>query len=648
MKNKSEEQKKESFFPTAQENILRAGKEFVEKSRELVNPKRATFRNRLKLYNNQRKQRDKIGDTTLYNVLNTALAIYYSDELNIVFAPRDPGDNLLVENITNTAKFDYEEMDMDIIDYLVQWDKGFFGVGIRVMNDWDVDRKVPVPRSIDPMCWLPDPFGYLIPGSHRWHGFEIAYLETELTEERGFFNTGSLKARSSGGEQDAYIAALRQAQGVGNPQYKDIDAKGSKIFDCIDLFMEIEGDDGVVRKYLVTFDDEMTTIVRCQELKPIKGSKEEKNPEIIPFPISLNYLSPTRNDPFGVSYGDLCEDKQRAKSVLKNLKLAAIKAALYPMYQYNRDKIRNRRDLDFAYNKFIAIHGDVGDSTIAPINKAPTHFMETINEEQALDRDVQIATGMDQTTQGVTSDTQTTLGEINRVANNANQRFLLGSKINTWGEKRFWKLWYRMYRQNFVGDKLIRIQSNIQVKMSKITRKAFITKEDPDVIIGSKLESEYKVAQERTAWTVIAPMLLSDPSKPAASKKFIQRKTLRLYKIPQDEIDIMCPESPDESRARMENELLAKNDFVKTKLGEDHLSHNVIHSQCEPTDALVAHINSHKTMYYKSGQAALDRQRISESIDQNNSMANAGMNAMTNQNISMNSKVKSGVAPMGS
>ena len=48
---------------------------------------------------------------------------------------------------------------------------------------------------------------------------------------------------------------------------------------------------------------------------------------------------PQTEDPFGVSIPDLVEDKQRAKSIFKNLRIAAEKARIYPMYLYNRDKI---------------------------------------------------------------------------------------------------------------------------------------------------------------------------------------------------------------------------------------------------------------------------------------------------------------------
>ena len=118
------------------------------------------------------------------------------------------------------------------------------------------------------------------------------------------------------------------------------------------------------------------------------------------------------------------------------------------MYMYNRDKILNRRDLDFAFNKFIAVRGDVGQNTITPINKAPSRTSESLTNEAALDADIEIAAGAGKNQQGVMSEQSRTLGEQEMIQANANLRYALGSKINAWGERRFWRLWYRLYQQN--------------------------------------------------------------------------------------------------------------------------------------------------------------------------------------------------------
>ena len=654
-----DKQKTEGEMPTEininYEEAICQIKEEVRIAKDYVKEKRETFRERFKLYNNQRKQKDKVGDTSIFNVMTTMLAVYYSDEMNVSFEGREVGDTSHANNIQNTAKFDYDEMEMDMINYQVQWDRLFFGVGIRQCSEWNVDTKTPMPKHLSALTWLPDPKGGMDVKKFRFMGFQVEYTRSEMTEEAGFFNTNLLpRSKNKEGEDSRNNdIAYTEAQGLSQTDYKSVKNEDGEVYDMIDHFTILKGSDGIRRKYLVTVDDECKNIFRCEEIEPVTN-KEKENPAKVPFPITLNYYMPQTEDPFGVSIPDLIEDKQRAKSIFKNLRIAAEKARIYPMYLYNRDKILNRRDLDFAFNKFIAVRGDVGDTVVKPINKASAGLVDTLNTEQALDADIEISTGASKNSQGVMSEQQRTLGEQEIVQANANLRYMLGSKINAWGERRFWKLWYRLYQQNFGGaeKKIIRIQSALGSQFSTITRKIFITNQDPDIKIESKLDTEQKRNRDRMAFAAIAPMFINDPSVPQSSKNFSKRHLLRLNSLPNEMIDIMVPDTPDEHKAKMENELLSKNNTEpEIDIKEDHLSHIVIHSQAEKTPATMAHIQAHYQAYYQTGQYERDRMLNEEAMlsgkDTLNSVANINANASANMDQANNSK-SAGVMPPAS
>jgi len=631
------------------DKVLTQVKEEITMSRSYVKDKRVEWRSRFKLYNNQRKQKDKIGDTSIFNVMSTMLAIYYSDEMQVSFQGREVGDTFQANNVENTAKFDYDEMDMDIINYQTQWDRLFFGVGIRQCSEWNNDTKTPMPRHLSALGWLPDPKGGLDAKKFRWHGFEVEYSADEMTEECGFINLNLLDGEpiKQGSEQDQDRAAYRLAQGLGDIEHHTVGAdKKNSSYDMVDIFTILTGSDGIRRKYLVTVDDQCKNIFRCEEIEPVTD-KEKKNPALVPFPISLNYYMPQTEDPFGVSIPDLVEDKQRAKSIFKNLRIAAEKANLYPMYMYNRDKILNRRDLDFAFNKFVAVRGDVGNNVVVPINKATSRLSESLGNEAALDADIEIATGSSKNAQGVMSEQSRTLGEQEIVQANANLRYALGSKINAWGERRFWKLWYRLYRQNATSAtiKVIRIQSALGQQFATITRKNFITNQDPDIFIGSKLEVEQNKTKQRVSFNAIAPLFLNDPTTPLSSKNFTKRYLLQLNNIENEMIQIMVPDTPDEAKARMENELLSRNNNEpEIEMDEDHLSHIVIHSQAEKTDATMAHINAHYVAYKESGQASADKELQAAAMMKGGNQAAtavAGANANANANMMTNNNARS-------
>ena len=639
-------------LPKSVEEIIASEKDKIKQSRDYVSIKRESFRTRLKLFNNQRKQKDKIGDTTIFNLVTTLMAVYYTDEMQVAFSGRELGDTAQAANIEYTAKFDHDEMGMDEMNYLVQWDRLFFGVGIRIMAEWNKRTSTPAPKSMDAMSWLPDPSGYMSIKKFRHCGFEVEYARHEMTEEKGFFNLDMLRAKNanSGSELDETRAALTEAQNLDDV-LKNTKDPDTEIFQMIDWFTIIVGDDGIARKYLLTFDYDVKTLFKCEEIEAITED-EKADPTLVTFPLALNYYSPTRHDPFGVSVCDLAEDKQRAKSVFKNLRIAAAKAGLYPMYLYNKQKILNRRDLDFAFNKFIAVAGDVDQGTIQPLQKSPLKLDEILNSEQSLDRDVEIAVGADATTQGVTSAQAKTLGEVEQTQANANLRFMLGSRINGWGEKAFWGLWYRLYKQNFqsASKKIVRIKSAIGNQYISITRKDFITKKDPDIIIGSKLEMEKQRSRDKVAYASIMPMIAQDPTKPTVSKRFAERRLLKLYGLTPEEISVISPDTVDESRAKMENELLQRNEKVEIEIGEDHQSHNVIHAQAEDTVTRNAHIEAHKQAYIKSGQYKQDKQaELAMLTGGGNAQGNIAANQISNQNANLNNSNKQpeGVKPEG-
>jgi hypothetical protein len=82
--------------------------------------KRQLFRDQDKYLNDISGNKDKIDMKTLYYVVNTLLALYYTDEVIVDFAPRRFGTDDQARNLRHLAKFDYNEMDMSIIDYEVQ------------------------------------------------------------------------------------------------------------------------------------------------------------------------------------------------------------------------------------------------------------------------------------------------------------------------------------------------------------------------------------------------------------------------------------------------------------------------------------------------------------------------------------------------
>ena len=111
--------------------------------------KRAEWHKRLKLYNNQRRDPEKVGDNTLYVVFQTVLASLYTDTLSVLWAAVERGDEEVAENLNVLSEHDHRVMEMDELGYDWLWDAAFFGRGLIELNDFD-SKKSSVPQPIIP------------------------------------------------------------------------------------------------------------------------------------------------------------------------------------------------------------------------------------------------------------------------------------------------------------------------------------------------------------------------------------------------------------------------------------------------------------------------------------------------------------------
>jgi hypothetical protein len=619
-------------------DILAQVSQEVKISTDFVSSRRQQFRDRLALYNNQRKQKDKIGILTLYTTINTLLAVSYTDEMTVEFTARKFANSQFAQNANSVAEFDHEEMNLAEVNYYTQWDKYFYGVGLRDISTFNTTTNTPIVKTLSPLCWLPDPAtgsnfkqGY----TGRFYGFEVERSKEEMEEENGFFNVESISISKPNSEQQATKSAEQEAHGV-NPS-DDGSLKNNTIYQ-IDWFTHLKNENGGVSKYLLTVSADCKELFRIEKIEPVT-LEEKKDESLVPWPLVVNYYSPQRNNPFGVSVGDLVEDKQRAKSVLANLRIGKEKAALYPMYLYNTRAIRNRRDLDFGFNKAIGANLKENErlsDVLMPIAK-DGNTNSTFAQEQSLDAENNLATGADSMRAGVMSSQSNTATEVQQVTMNAQTRFLLGYRINIWGEKHFWRLWYRLYRQFFsqTQEKIVRLQNGFGIRYTKITRKDFITVEDPDISIISKTELRSRKDKERMAFSQIVPLLLQDPKKPDASKNYAMRYLLKLNDLANEVIEILVPDSPGEQRAKIENELLSRNISAELMLDDDHLSHMIIHSAAEDSEAKFAHIEAHRQAYILSGQQEKAAQMAMQAMAGSQNQGNMAINSIQNQAANM-------------
>lgn len=547
-----------------------------------IRPKWSEWAIRLKLYNNQRREKESIGDPLLFTIHQTILSNLYDDRLSVLFSPREDGDEETAENLTDLADFDYNEMQKDELDYYWDWDTTFFGRGLVLFMEFDRDKKVPIPINIDPFTFYRDPSATSVNGDikHRgalkmW-GYETRMTKNEMREAGVYFNIDEVKKSNSISAVDENMNLRNEAQGRDN-QNNINDLKGeNKEYRILKWFTHYNG-----KKVMVELANDLKLVVRYYEL-----------PDNEYWPLCDRACFPMSNDWDGVSIPDLVEDKQRARSVAQNLALKGIKSGLRPKYIFNSNKVKKTYLSKEELNKHIPVDGDPSNNIV------PVQTQQVKAEVQwilgLLDSAAQRATASPAPTMGQVSSGSPTATEVNKASSGSDVRYSLSAKIFGWSERRFWRQWYFLYKTFFAKDideKVIRITGAGSNKWRKLLHDNIISHIDPDVEVESKVLSDARRSvklQGFTNWTNIAL------SYPSSNKLFAIRQLGTLNGVSQDLIDLVIPPTVDELDAEDENDYLSDNKKVEIKSTDDNIVHIEIHKKAAETAAKFAHIEAHK------------------------------------------------------
>lgn len=561
-------------------------------------PKKDEWEVRLKLLNNQKRDKEAVGDTTMFSIFQTLLASLYDDRLEVVFEGQEQGDEQVAENLNALANSDYSAMEKDQTDFDWDWDTLFFGRGLCALEEYerDADKNIflPVPQILDPITFVRDPFASSINGDRfyrgacRFYGYETKLTKKQLEDNPHIFDDVDYKevkcdSSSMSLLQDA-ITARNDAQGHESPIRGEEAVLGSNSQYVVTVWQTHYEIDGKIKKVRLWLANERTKVIGLQILKTAY------------WPVIDRPLYPHSHDFDGTSIPDLTEDKQRARAVAQNLGLKAMKADLYPMYIYDSNKISNRKDLEFKFNKFIPVDGknEAITNAIAPLIKSRPNMNLLDFIYNSIDVSAQKATSTPDMQQGAVSQKERTLGEINLIASKVDTRYSLSARVFGWSEKKFWRFWYNLHKENFadsIDEKVLRVVGAFGAKWRPLTKDDLITKNyDPDIKIESRNVNRQKQMEERQLLTGYYSLILQDPT---ANRRYAFKELGRINGLTSDKLNRLFPPTIDELEAEAENELLNKNKIVPVLREQNHVQHNEVHARANLTNATKAHIATH-------------------------------------------------------
>lgn len=313
-----------SFDEADEKRLLSQVEAEYKNARDALSSKKQEWARRLKLFNNQKRNPKDVGDPLLYTIFMTVLASIYQDQMIVEWIGHEEGDDPQAENLNHLSKFDFDEMQKSIVDYVWDWDSLFFGRGMIEFTGFDRKSKTPTISVIDPFSFYRDPHATSFNDSPVDKGCRFWGQDIEMTKQEikrsGYKYIEKIEQTEIKIDADIEEGkkARNEAQNIQDVQESD-EFGDNKRYQLIKWFTHFNG-----KKCLVVTTNDFNTVVAYKPLR---------NQEVwlaVDRPSSMMSRSWD-----GVSIPDLVEDKQRARSIIENVNLQSIQNLLYTHYLYN-------------------------------------------------------------------------------------------------------------------------------------------------------------------------------------------------------------------------------------------------------------------------------------------------------------------------
>jgi hypothetical protein len=569
-------------------------------SKSITENKRQLFRNRYILYRNTEKEDDFVSVNRIRTTIRSLLSFQYYNEKTVEFFSKNIYSQEKAQNLNAVADYDYSNMNMDEMEYEVQWNKLFFGIGIKRFYGWDDDCQCPRVESINPLSWFPDPYGWKSANSFRYMWFERVTTLYDLKAEWIYENLEDIQTKLTQTQVENRNAEKKGSGMVASQsaiEWQDITVYTH--YTCFEW-----------KHYEVTLYDDLPLNIR--EIAPLEGSKQK-------FPVALYYYEPIKWDPRWVCIPDLLEDKQKMETLFYNLiKMKAISEGIGWNVYVNRDILqKNKLELSNTsiWRKYIPVDTD-GQPVQNHVFHEPQQPVssDVFNFPQMLSNKADSETWVDALQSGVVSSSAETATESQIAQNNANMHTLLNTKINSRWEKAFRSIWLAFYRFYFSerDQKFIRVNKWITSSAMQLSGKDFLEKNDPDIVIKSSMDAKAKREQRKAQFSALLPMVLQDQNRSKYEKDLFTRLAYEnIFDMNRWEVEGLIQVSPEEMQAQREVSLINKNITVNIDPNQqqDHMMFITVYQSALDTPAKRDAITKRTELYIAQVQQQAQMQQ---------------------------------------
>lgn len=574
---------------------------YYRESQQFLQARKLRQVRQLVLLNNLQRGDQNIASTLLITLFNRLLSNLYDDKLQIKFLPSQGITQNQINSYNVLAQSDYLEMDKPKIDYDWVWDTLFFGRGYCETLTFDKKQKIMRPHVINPLVFGYDPyFEEVQQWRYYWKWVTKSKWQIEKLIKDGTI-TGIKKVEELPTGIEPFLWNYKVTRDAAKKAIAPpIDTVSSDVYQILEFYGH--NDNG--NKCVYWVDKGFSKILMEKELDLEDG---EDGMSKWPIVVKEAFREPHSSVVFSVA--DLLEDKHRAKSVLLNLAFLAAKDRANPLYGYNPDKVR---DISQFFQRQINQHIPMDDNTaVWPLNTEDPMSQGLIQFIGLLTQEANEPMGTGQTLQPLKGKPQTaTERAIDQQLNDMAQS--LQSKVLQFGESEFWSHWFHRYAKNAdeLKTKIANVVGVKGVESQEIDFKDFNTDFPPGIFVYSAKEAEYKELVLRRDLMQLYPQLVQtigldgmrNFNRYVFFPKFLNDPSL---------IETLFPKTLDELRATEENDILAKDDYIKTNETDNHQEHIYIHRAVFPkTNAVWFHLAEHEARLAEQKKSAMMQQQM--------------------------------------
>ena len=586
----------------SEEEIIEQIRDDYDRGYNLAEGIRTEFEKEDKLFNYQKKNKDKIGDSTLFNVHSALMAREYIDKPTSKFNAHSTNQSRIVNNLNLALEADMNSSYMENLTYDWKHDKFLRWHGTIIRNGWDGIDKRPFFETVDPRVEILDPDGDYRNGDYSFYGFEKTEFKKDITEENGY---EILEEDITTESKQSEIKKVRERDQNNFKMWGSL-TWDSKNNPDISLYchMAFFGKNNV--RAMVWLANGRKDIAKVH-LLPQRTKRVRAFDDIL----AITYHKPRRNNPYGDRIARYVGDVQIMKSIIANLRLDKIKAELYPTYLRNTRMIKNKGDLEFGFNKVIDANPLAGESlreALTPIQKDLRADNSYILDD-SMDRQVEASTSIGRIAQWSSTERREWVGTNQLVQDNTDINLSLSAKVDAIWYEKLCNVWLYWYLEKFKdGDKkIVFIQTGSWSMSRELTKAEFLTDSALKITVDTVIEIEQRMSRDRIAYGQ-AIGLLQSIERPESAKLSTMRKYLASLNLRPEDIEEQIPQTAQETVAEANVGLLLEGKYVEVRDYYDPDTHLIAIKSAG--DGL--NVQIYKWALLELKKAKLDRQQSSE------------------------------------